>query len=258
MASLKFFIRTQLSDTSKKPVNIRVRLRDSQKDIYSKTHLSIPPKFWNQKARTTRAKISNSGDFKERDFYKNQLEALERHILKDYQGGGQFSKEWLSECIEKFRNPENFEKKPVTLFDYIAHFIEQSEHSLNPKTGQPLHYRIKRDYIRTFELLKEFAGGRKIDFQDIDLDFYNDWITFLQTKDIGSKKEPKYYAGNTVGKFIKNLKVFLNKATEDGINTNLRYKSHRFVKIQVETDSIYLNEAELSRIQQIDLSNRPY
>jgi integrase len=257
MASLKWFIRTT-AKTKSKPVTIRVRLRDGQKDVYSKTHLSISAKFWNQKARTTRAKISNSGDFAERDWYKDQLEALERHILKSYQDGGELSKEWFSECIERFRNPESFEKKPVTLFEYISHFIEQSEQSINPKTGSPVHYRIRRDYIRTFDLLKEFAGGREIDFKDIDLDFYNDWIGFLQTKSIGSTEEPKYYKANTVGKFVKNLKVFLNKATEDGINTNLRYKSHRFVKIQVETDSIYLNEAELSRIQQIDLSNRPY
>ena len=256
MASVKFFIRTA-SKKQTKPVNIRVRLRDI-KDAYAKTHLSIPIKYWNQTGKNTRSKISNSGEFKERDWYKNQLEDLERFILHSFQENGKLTSEWLSECIERFRDPSQFEEKPVTLFEFIEKFISQAETAINPKTGKPMHKRILGDYKLTYDLLKEFAGPKQLNFDDIDLDFYTDFIRFMQGKNIGNDKKPKHYKANTIGKYIKNIKIFMNRATEDGINTNLRYKSHRFVKIQVDTESVYLNEKELSIIQDHDFTKKPH
>jgi len=254
MASLLFFVRTSTSK-KEKPVSIRVRLKDEGRQAYAKTHLTIPARFWLGNGRTLRSKISSSGDFKERDWYKNQLEGLNSHILSEYQKNGEPTNEWLSECIERFANPAKFETKPESLFEYIEHFIQQAETAINPKTGHPLSLRIRRDYKTTFEHLKAFAGNRKIDFNDIDLDFYGDFVKYLETV---PKVNGKPYKANTVGKFIKNLKVFLNKATEEGINKNLRYKSHRFVKIQVDADNIYLNEGDLAKLQNLDLSAKPH
>jgi len=264
MAAVIFFVRTTLKEKSLKKVNIRVRFRDgTETDLNATTHLTLPFAYWNQSAKTSRDKIRNIGDFTDRDWYKSQLDELERFLLSEYKQNGKQTGEWLTDCINRFANPEKFENKPQTLFSFIEHFIEQSKSAINPKTSRPVSYRIQRDYERTFELLKEFAGNKKLDFDDIDLGFYNDFVSFLQNKTFKTKQEKEIiikhkYKANTIGKFIKNLKVFLNKATEEGINTNLRYKSHRFVKIQVETDSVYLNEKELTSLQSLDLSTKPY
>jgi integrase len=248
MASTRFFVRSS-TDKKSKPVNIRVRLKDGDSEAYAKTHLSLQQKYWNQSGKNLRAKIRDAGDFKERDWFKDQLEHLDNHIRTSYQNKGEVTNQWLTECIERFRNPAKFEEKPVTLFEYIEQFIKQSETAKNRKTGQPVSYRIRKDYERTFSLIKEFSKGRDIDFKDIDLTFYSDFVSFLESKD---------YKANTVGKFIKNLKTFLNKATAEDINTNLKFKLRDFVKIQVDTETVYLNSKELSIIQELDLSNKPH
>ena len=95
MASLLFFVRTSTSK-KEKPVSIRVRLKDDGRQAYAKTHLTIPARFWLENGRTLRSKISSSGDFKERDWYKNQLEGLNSHILNEYPKNGEPTNEWLS------------------------------------------------------------------------------------------------------------------------------------------------------------------
>lgn len=254
MASLLFFVRTSTSK-KEKPVSIRVRLKDEGRQAYAKTHLTIPARFWLENGRTLRSKISSSGDFKERDWCKNQLEGLNSHILNEYLKNGEPTNEWLTECIERFANPAKFETKPVTLFEFIDHFIKQAENAINPKTGQPLSLRVRRDYKTTFDHIKAFAGNRKIDFDDIDMDFYGGFVKYLETV---PKVNGKPYKANTVGKFIKNLKVFLNKATEEGINKSKRYKSRNFVKIQVDADNIYLDDGDLAKLQNLDLSEKPH
>ncbi len=53
------------------------------------------------------------------------------------------------------------------------------------------------------------------------------------------------------------MKVFLNAATDLGINQYKGYKNKAFVTIKEDTQSIYLNEDELRAIYDLDLSNKP-
>ncbi len=103
-----------------------------------------------------------------------------------------------------------------------------------------------REYERTFHYLKGFAEHEKrnIDFSDIVLDFYHDFIGYLQSLNL---------AQNTIGKKIQTLKIFLNAATDAGVNTNMAFKSHRFTAINEESESIYLNDTELATLFELDL-----
>jgi hypothetical protein len=51
------------------------------------------------------------------------------------------------------------------------------------------------------------------------------------------------------------LKIVLNDATENGVNTNLKYKSKKFIKVTEDADSIYLTPLELNKLAKLDLSN---
>jgi integrase len=253
-------INYKLNQTGSEFSSLYVRVRIGRAyDGIIKTGIELRPKDWNQNKQA----IRDNADNPNKEQQKRRIKELTAHLqnaINEHPEKTEYPKDWLKTTIEKYWNPEKYQTKTVTLFSYIEDFIKQSEQSINPKTGRLVSYRIRRDYIRTFELLKEFSSqqGREYDFNDIDLDWYNIFVSFLQKKNIGTKEDPNHFAANTVGKYIKNLKVFLNSATEHGINTNMRYKSHRFVKIQVETDSVYLNESELSQIQSIDLSNKPH
>ncbi len=245
MATIKFFTRT--SRAKDEPANIYVRVREGRAiDLTVKSGFMVRPEEWNQ----TRQEWRDYATIRNREDKNKGLEAIRRCIEDSLpQIPAEDAKGWLEKVIDRHHNPGKYEIRPATLFAFIEDFIKKAETAINPRTGRPVHYRIRRDYIRTFELLKEFAGKKKLDFEDIDLEFYNEWVQFLQGKN---------FAANTVGKFIKNLKTFLNAATEDGINTNLKYKSHRFVKITVETDAVALNEAELNKLAEVNLSNKPH
>ena len=60
---------------------------------------------------------------------------------------------------------------------------------------------------------------------------------------------------NSVGKYTKTLKTFLNDATERNYNTNLAYKSKKFKSHNKPTEQIYLTENELTALYNVDLSN---
>ena len=67
----------------------------------------------------------------------------------------------------------------------------------------------------------------------------------------------KDYAVNTIGRYINTLITLLNEATERGLNTNMTYKSKRFVVDKEETENIFLNDNELEDIYLLDLSKTP-
>ena len=69
------------------------------------------------------------------------------------------------------------------------------------------------------------------------------------------KQVPLNLSTNTIGKHIQIIKLVLHEATDRGLNTNLSFKSKRFVTIREESDSIFLSETEISELEALDLSS---
>jgi len=86
-----------------------------------------------------------------------------------------------------------------------------------------------------------------IDFDTIDIDFYNEYVKYLM--------HDLKFRYSTIGDNIKRLKTILNEATERGINKNLAFRSKYFSRLNEETDTIYLSEKELQEIENLDLSH---
>ena len=138
-----------------------------------------------------------------------------------------------------------------SFFGYFQDLKEQSVSGTrrHPKTGKPLSKGTIKNYTTAYNHLTEFQKTRKkrIDFKNIDLDFYNDYTEFLIKK--------LKLSSNSIGKDIQVIKMIMNDATERGINTNLSYKSKRFITIREKSDNIYLKENEIKEIENLDLSN---
>jgi integrase len=136
-----------------------------------------------------------------------------------------------------------------TLLSFVDKVIEQTKIRTNDRTKKPISKNTIKVFNQCKRLLTEFHKTiRKIDFVNIDLDFYHDFKEFM------IKKE---YAPNTISKHIGTLKTILNEATDRGINSNLAYKSKRFSAPKVEVDSIFFNDTELEEIYNINLSEFP-
>jgi integrase len=105
----------------------------------------------------------------------------------------------------------------------------------------------KKQLGQAIRNLKEFKqeSKRSLHFDSIDLEFYDQFVDFLIKKN---------YAKNTMGTLIKNVKVFMNEAVDRKLTANLQFKNKRFKSIEEPSESIYLAEAELKKLYDLDLS----
>jgi len=243
MATLKYFIRTNKKNSE---TNIRIRFYQGKKiDLYTVSQEHINPKYWNNKAGVVR----DIAEFNDKEELQRQLNKLERHINKEYDletDKTKISKEWLKETVDKFYNPKKYLQKDFSLFSFIEYFTENAHKRINPNTGNPICYKLQREYKKTYSYLKDYAKlYKEPDFKDIDLDFYQNFVDMLKGKGL---------ATNTIGKKIQTLKLFLNEAKEQGINHFTMYESRKFAAPHEESDNIYLTKAEIEHFYNHDFS----
>ncbi|OFX39154.1 MAG: hypothetical protein A2X03_12520 [Bacteroidetes bacterium GWA2_40_15] len=276
MATIRFFTRTITKDKNLL-VPIYVRIKSGRKvDIVSKADILIKPENWSNETQKAnqRADVFKfySGEFRDeqkgRKKFNDRITELRSYLESELMQIKQedITSEWLKTVIDKHWHPDKYK---MTLFSFIQTFIDKSETKPNPKTGRPVSYKMRREYEVTFKYLKDYAASKKtvIDFKDIDLNFYDGFIQYLQW--VPSDKQPissetksdqiegKKLAVNTIGKKIQTLKIFLNAAKEEGKNTFEAYRSKKFVAMTEESETIYLNEAELTKIYEHDFSKDP-
>jgi integrase len=232
MASVNFYLKdTNGGGTAA----IQMFFRYKKTTVKLATGESINPNHWDHKKKKILTKFSRSYSSLQAklDELENVISGIHRKLEIN---GGTISQEILK---NKFK--EHFGRSisaSYTLVSFAEWYVKQVEQSKRPST--------LKGYRNTVKHLKEFQIENKIQlsFDVINIDFYLNFTDFLKSKD---------FQPNTIGKQIKNIKVFLNEATERGINKNMEYKSRRFKVISEETDAIYLDQEELAKLYDLDL-----
>lgn len=139
------------------------------------------------------------------------------------------------------RKLKDVKKKSKSFWAFADEYVDNAKVRLSPATIKS--YKTAMSNLKLFERYSR----TKIDFHNIDLQFYHDYMD--------------YYIGfrslkiSGFGKVIKFLKIILNSATEQGYNENMTFKSNSFKVVTEEADNIYLTEDELQKIIELDLSN---
>ncbi len=265
MATIRFFTRTITKDKNAL-VPVYVRLKYGRKiDLVCKADLLVKPDSWSNETQQARQRAevfkykSGNEEQEGRQTFNSRVnslrKAIEDGLIQAHQED--ITAEWLRITIDKHWHPEKYE---ITLFSFIEDFIKKAQTKPNPKTGRPVSYKMRREYEVSFQYLKNFAAheGKPINFSDIDLDFYDRYIQFLQDSIIPAKKGPgKKLAVNTIGKKIQTLKIFLNAAKDEGVSSNDKFKSKKFFALSEESEAIALTEAELEKLEALDLTDRP-
>jgi integrase len=230
---------------------IHLIVRWNNNKLVIPTNLRIHPKFWDKDSQ--RAKKTKS--FPEHPEFNIRLnEILARaerafnRIHEDIENTPSIE-EVKEEIIQRVSG--NPTKQKVELFDFIEKFIQESVGKVNHRTEKVYSKTTILSLKRTFELLKEFKrhNKRKVSFSSIDLNFYFEFTQFL-TKDLN-------FSINSIGKHIKNLKTFMNSATERGYNSNLFFRSKSFRVITEKSEKIYLRETEIEQLLKLDLAKNP-
>jgi integrase len=263
MANVHFILHPKDSKKPKayektaQPIYFCYRFGQNEKAIYP-TGFKTLPKYWNPKEYRLRITTDNADKDKINNFL-NELETVTESFITDLKiSKKELTKTELKNFIHNYLHPPKINEN--SLMGFFEIFLNKAEIRVNPKTGQRISYKRIRGYFRTFELLKEYCNitAKEIDFKDINLDFYNDFIQFLQDKTTKRKNgEIVRLTVNTIGHKIQSLKAVINEATEKGINTNLFYKSQKFKAPSEDNESIYLSEAELDQLLNHDFSKKP-
>ena len=238
-------------------------------NLIVKTLLFVNPDRWSNDTQTIKQRIKTDEDEK----LIKKLKGLKDHIETEFKNYfGEYSKEWLTSIIYQFHTKKD--SKAKNLNDYIDKFIKEAKRgerknksamNLAPGTIRILEgfKRIFGEYqgIYTPERIewhkdKDKHGGkekplrplRKVDFENINIDFYNSFVNFLTDEG---------YALNTIGRFIKSLKMMMKKSLQDKLHTNREFEYEAFRGISEKTFAIYLTKDEIDKIYNKDLTMFP-
>ncbi|MBP7190687.1 MAG: phage integrase SAM-like domain-containing protein [Rickettsiaceae bacterium] len=106
-----------------------------------------------------------------------------------------------------------------------------------------------KKYITTKNLIAQYDPDLR--FESINKNFY---IQFT-----GKLRNEKGYKENSIGAVIKAIKMFINEANDMGMcNVHEHKKKYFKATANDETDAIYLNDEEIARIINLDLTQYPH
>ncbi|MBL7909917.1 MAG: site-specific integrase [Bacteroidia bacterium] len=234
MASTKFYLKDPDSENA---TLINLTLTFEGRRYKFSTQESIKPKYWNTEEQVVRK------SYKGYDELNNSLKKKAEDYLKAYRIlkslNAKINFLTLKTKVDDLNETVNKENK--SFLGFIEDFIEASE--MKVKYGTIKSYKTTQAVLLRFQQ----SQNRRLEFNSIDLNFYDDFITFLAKK--------LNYSANTIGKNIKNLKVFMNEATERNLNNNMDYLKKGFKVSREDIDNIYLSDEEIMKIYNLDLSD---
>ena len=213
--------------------------RFNGKTLKYSTGQQIHPKFWNAEKQRVKETRQYTG-YPELNTLLNNLEATAndsfRNLINDKITP-------TPDAIRVILNA-SLQKGSTTPKKALITFAEEMVENSNRKPN------TKKQLRQTIRNLNEYMKHirKTIDFDSIDLEFYDSFHQFLTGKKYGT---------NTIGTIFKNVKVIMNEAVDRGLTNNLQYKNRRFKTMEEPSESIYLTKDEVKKIYDLNLKTNP-
>lgn len=247
MAEIKFIIRN-LKTKKETPIVLLYHLERGDKLLFP-TGQKVFPKHWS----VTNERVKDVIEATEKDKTNFALAELKKafttELTRMRAKGEPIIKDVLRDWLNSYMKPPE-QKKDVSFHGYFKDFLNRANSKINLKSGKPVVYTTVRKYYQCYNELLDYEKKHNVilTWDKIDLEFYQNFIELLQDKN---------QTVNNIGKHIKTLKSVMNEATDNNVNTNLKFKSPRFKSISEEAEDIYLNEDELKHLYSLDLTDNP-
>jgi site-specific recombinase XerD len=245
------------------PIFIQYCLNADQKTLLN-TGLGIPPQFWNKKLSRVMDKMPTQW---------GSHEVLNKEIQRQIR----LAQDIIVFALEqKLPDPVHFVKATFTPHYDTAQLQSAAKEmeTSKPKINRDFFYQFD-EYIHSKEkkvapatlhvmknlrlILKTFEAhrGRPITFEEIDLNFYEEYLHYLTYEHIHQNKKEitKGLKTNSLGKNIKQLITFLKNRKQKRIITELDTTGFKIP--EEEADAIYLTPEEINGIATLDLSRKP-
>ena len=212
---------------------------------------------WDNKRQTVKSRFTFTDDFTEqqgRELTKN-LSELRSHILGEIAKDPEhaMTKTRLEKIIYSFHHPRSLTsgrrvRTRESLGDYIARFTREMEEgtrlNIHKLRYGPSTIKNYKGFVVQFDEYCK-AKRKQFDFADIDLKFYDDFVAWFTAKN---------YSVNTIGRHVKELKIIMRAAREEGLHDNGAIESRKFRVLTADVENIYLTESEIRAIAALDLS----
>lgn len=227
---------------------LRLKQHGEEIDLKQSTGFKVMANHFDKKHQTIKDKVFLA-EYAQVEEYLHETKQRYKQLIRKQKPYTMVEAKQFLNLVLCLDNGEPRKEKPVNLLDFILEFQQEQKKYRHPKSGKPLsnstlsRYKVLHDHLTAFSK----AQKRTIDFQDINLDFYYDFLEFIAQRES--------YAPNTQGKYIQTLKAVMNGAVEKGLTDNLKYKNKKFARLDVEVDSIYLNKEEVKALYDLDLSH---
>lgn len=236
MATVKFRV---LSKTETAQIYLRFSI-DRDNVFQTKTGKVINPKFWSVK---TSRPIQTQSEFK---ILNTELNELESFILKeynsDYTKGVIFSKDWLSEKIDKFYNRINAIEDESVLLNYLQNFIDFKKSTSSYTVCTLRKYNNLKDRFSQYQKKKK----KIFIINDISAKILMDFKNFLIVECDMME--------TTSIRFIKNLKTVIFDAEQNGIK--IHYQIRGFSTGNTNTEyKVFLSFDEIEQIKDVQTIN---
>lgn len=223
--------KNQLNTHGKALVQIECYLNGKNK--YFSTQIYIEPNYWNNKTRTIKTDYPNA--IKLNKQIAETIRNLENFELDKINAGKHFNLGMLTDF---------FKGDAVNSFtEFMGLEIEKM--NLTEST--------KKNHRTTLVRLKEFK--KVIYFEDITFELLNDFDVFLRSIVITYKNSPpKKLMQNTIWKYFKNMKTYVNLAINKDLMNVQQYPFRKFKVKQGESTKVFLTPEEIDQMQDLVLT----
>lgn len=235
-STVKFFLK---EPNAPKETLIFAILNFQNQQLKLSTGKKIHPRNWDAANQKVKRGTAGEKEINERlNYFSTSLNAIYNDIY--------FSKvKPTKELIKsKFLNNEFFEKKEENFFAHFEIFVEKyTSNGIRPGLRTIQRYKVLGRKLIDFQKSKKI----EISFDSINVQFSNDFINYLINKKL---------TNNTVGTYIKNLKLFMKWTFEQDLHTNQEFR--KFKVFKKDTFQVSLDDKELSQIFNLDLTKHKH
>jgi len=253
MLFINFYLKSSTKNHDGKPRPINMVLRYSKRKLVFSTGEMILPRHWENdpsKRLYQRAKQSLIG-YTELNLLLDKMEQTANTLYLRFKNNNNREPETaeLMKLLCAEVRGEQVKDKP-NMFEFIQQLIDDAEKGkLNSTSGKKLAKGYIRIFKSTLRRLKQFEQHTKtkVDYESIDLTFYNSWVHFLS--------QELNLSWNTTGRFVKTIKTVMNAALEAKLTTNTEFKNRKFKVLTETTTKIFLTDEEINQIFELNLDD---
>ena len=180
---------------------------------------------------------------------------LLKRYNRDFTKGVLINKSWLQEIVkEVFDRPTNEvalinNDKDIYIVDFSNYWLKTFADSWKTSPKETMSKLVKSQYQKFVDIFSDFQDQKKVRYtlHSLTQDDVYEFSNWLEEDD---------YNSATIERNIGRLKFFLNRASEMSLKVSQVRNQRIYIdKESSEVESVYLNEEEIQKIYNLDLSH---